>query len=127
VSRGLATSRLCQNYHVKGADYSLMETKTLPKLPLYEISLNGVFYVFSGDGHSQTWVTKGIADRQYGQIPATNPAGITENLLEFGRFQQSLLLGKAPDGLCRPGTTCRLFQISRIRLRGGHDPWRGAP
>jgi hypothetical protein len=74
-------------YHVKVADYSLMQTKTLPKLPLDEISLNGAFYVFPGDSHPKTRVTKLVVERQHRQMFCPNPAGIGKYLFELGRPQ----------------------------------------
>lgn len=121
------TTRLRQHYYVKVADYSLMQTKTLPKLPLDQISLNGAFYIFAGDGHPKTWMTKVVSCCQHRQMLAANPASVAKYLFELGRLQQPQLSGKAPVAARTPGTTGRLLQISAIRLKGGHGPWRGAP
>ncbi len=120
-------TRLRQYNYVKVADYSLMETKTLPKLSLDEISLNGVFYIFFGDGHAQTGVTEVVANSKHRQVLATNSTGLAKYLLEFSRFQQPQLFTKAPAKQWLTGTTGCLLQLSAIRLRGGHGPWRGAP
>jgi hypothetical protein len=91
------------------------------------ISLNGAFYIFTGDSHTKTRMTKVVSACQHRQMLAANPAGVAENLFELGRTQQPQLSGKAPTTARVAGTTGRLLQISAIRLRGGHDPWRGAP
>jgi len=92
-----------------------MQAKTLPKLPLYQISLNGTPYTFTRYRHTQTRVAKMVRDRQHCQMLAAYPTGIRKHLFKLGRFQQPQLSRKAPGRLIPSGTTGRLLQLSGFR------------
>lgn len=93
----------CQDHHIEVADYSLMQSKTLPDLPFKPITVDCLANVFFGDGQTKTRHTHIIHGREEGQMRGADPAGIGKNAFKLRRAEESGLTRKTPGGAIPTG------------------------